>query len=113
MLVRRSWWRGRVVACMNVDHLGDWNVAPRAHPNDGRLDIVECSPTMPLRARWAARRRLVAGTHVPHPDIEVGRVRERSWTFARPHRVWIDGVDVGRTEMLTVRCLDDRFVVHF
>ena len=35
------WWRGPIVAVMNADRLGRWDVAPRAHPNDGRLDVVE------------------------------------------------------------------------
>ncbi|TDT16442.1 hypothetical protein BDK89_2032 [Ilumatobacter fluminis] len=113
VVARRSWWRGRVVACMNVDHLGEWNVAPRAHPNDGRLDVVECAAGMSVRARWAARSRLPAGTHVPHPDIEVGRITDRRWEFDRAHRVWVDGEHVGSTRTLTVRCLADRFTVLF
>lgn len=113
VVARRSWWRGRIVACMNVDHLGDWNVAPRAHPNDGRLDVVECRPSMSLRARWAARGRLPAGTHVPHPDIEVSSVVERRWEFGHPARIWVDGDEVGRSRRLVVRCLDDRFTVLF
>lgn len=113
VVARRSWWRGSVIACMNVDHLGAWNVAPRAHPNDGRIDVVECTPSMPLRARWAARGRLAAGTHLPHPDIEVARVTERCWDFDRPHRIWVDGVEVGRSRLLRIRCLDDRFTVLF
>lgn len=113
VVARRSWWRGRVVACMNVDHLGDWNVAPRAHPNDGRLDVVECAAGMSLRARWAARSRLPAGTHVPHPDIEVGRITDRRWEFDRAHRVWVDGEHVGSTRTLTVRCLADHLTVLF
>ena len=113
VVARRAWWRGRVIACMNVDHLGAWNVAPRAHPGDGRIDIVECSPTMGARDRWAARGRLAAGTHVPHPEIEVARVTRRRWEFDRPHRVWIDGVEAGRARTLSVRCLQDRFTVLF
>ena len=113
VVARRSWWRGRVIACMNVDHLGEWNVAPRAHPNDGRIDVVECAPGMPIRARWAARTRLPAGTHVPHPDIEVARVTDRRWEFDRYHRIWVDGELVGSSRTLTVRCLADQRTVLF
>ena len=31
---------------MNVDRLGHWDVAPRAHPNDGRVDVVEVDAAM-------------------------------------------------------------------
>src|SRR6201991_2836294 len=41
VVARRSWWRGPIVAVMNTDRLGTWDVAPRAHPNDGRADVLE------------------------------------------------------------------------
>jgi hypothetical protein len=113
VVARRSWWRGRIVACMNVDHLGRWNVAPRAHPNDGLLDVVECSPAMSLRDRWAARQRLPQGTHLPHPDLSLGRVAAREWTFERSLRVWIDGRDVGTARHLAVCVVPDRYRVVF
>ena len=34
-------WRGPVLAVMNADRRGAWDVAPRAHPNDGRADVVD------------------------------------------------------------------------
>ncbi len=111
VVMRRSWWRGPVIAVMNVDHLGAWNVAPRAHPNDGRFDVVEVAPSMRLRDRWAARRRLEAGTHVPHPDIGVARAEARTWQFDRPLDVWIDGAAMGRHHVVEVELVPDRHVV--
>jgi hypothetical protein len=113
VLVRRSWCWGRVIACMNVDHVGDWNVAPRAHPNDGRFDLVECAPSMSRRDRWAAWRRLPQGTHIPHPDISVERATEREWSFDRPHRVVVDGRAVGRARHVSVHLVPDRYRVAF
>ena len=76
---------GPIVAVMNVDRLGRWDVAPRAHPNDGALDVVEVDAAMGVRARWQARRRLPTGTHVPHPAIRTRRGRpSAAWTFDRP-----------------------------
>lgn len=37
LVVRRSWWQGRVVAAMNAQWIGRWDVAPKSHPNDGWL----------------------------------------------------------------------------
>ena len=54
---------------MNSDHLGTWNVAPRAHPNDGKLDVISVGRGMTFRQRLQARTRLELGTHVPHPAI--------------------------------------------
>lgn len=111
VVMRRSWWRGRVVAVMNVDHIGDWNVAPRAHPNDGRLDIVEVDAAMTVRDRWAARRRLAAGTHVPHPRIRTRRAEAERWEFDRPTSVWIDGVAAGSSRIVEVEIVPDRHLV--
>ena len=77
---------------MNTDCRGRWDVAPRAHPNDGRVDVVEVAAAMGLRARWQARRRLPTGTHVPHPAIRTGRATERAWHFDRPLGLWVDSV---------------------
>jgi hypothetical protein len=111
VVLRRGWWRGRLVAVMNVDRLGDWNVAPRAHPNDGRFDVVEVDPAMTLRDRWAARGRLPAGTHVPHPRISVSRGTSQRWTFDRPIGVWLDGVSAGRHRVVEVEIVPDRYLV--
>jgi hypothetical protein len=112
VVARRSWWRGPVIAVMNIDRVGAWNAAPRAHPNDGIVDVVEVSASMPLRDRWAARSRLVTGTHVPHPAISTRRVEGQSWQFDDPLGIWIDGVDVGRAGRLSIAVEPNRFVVH-
>jgi hypothetical protein len=112
VIVRRGWWRGSLLAVMNADHVGSWNVAPRAHPNDGRFDVVEVDAAMSLRDRWQARGRLPHGTHVPHPHISVRTATERSWSFPVPRRVWIDGVAVGAATRLAVRVLPDHFEIH-
>jgi len=112
VLVRRSWWRGEIVVVMNVDHLGEWNIAPRAHPNDGRFDVVEVAPSMSIRHRLQARRRLPQGTHVPHPDIRTRTGMEASWEFGRPQRLWIDGESIGSVRVLTVAVEPDAFAIH-
>lgn len=112
VVARRGWWTGPLLAVMNADHVGEWNVAPRAHPNDGRADVVEVDATMPVRHRWQARGRLPHGTHVPHPDIHVRTTAEESWTFDRGTRVRVDGVDVGMVTHLVVRVLPDHFEIH-
>ncbi len=111
-VVARGWaWSGAVTAVMNVDHLGSWDVAPRAHPNDGRLDWVSVSHSMDWRARWQARRRLPLGTHVPHPQIEVRRGDTMEVTFARARRLYVDGVREGSVRHLHVRVVADRLTL--
>ena len=112
VVAHRSWWRGQVLAVCNVDYVGTWNVAPRAHPNDGRADVVEVAPTMGTRARWQAWRRLPLGTHVPHPAIATRSVRDVSFEFDRPLRVWLDGVETGTARRLRVTVRPDSFELY-
>ena len=52
-VARNSWWRGPVVAAMNADRLGEWRLAPAAHPNDGRLHLL-ATGLRPMRSAEAA-----------------------------------------------------------
>lgn len=110
-VARRSWWRGGVLGVFNAQFRGRWDVAPRSHPNDGWLDVVEVQPAMTLQQRWAARSRLPIGAHVPHPAITTRRMHGGQWTFARPQRLWLDGVDVGRTDRLAITLEPDAVLI--
>lgn len=96
-----SWWFGPVVAVMNAQFLGSWDVAPRSHPNDGRLDILEAD--LSLQDRIKARSRLPQGTHVPHPQIRERRVDAVQLSYDRPMAVWLDGEHVGQASDLSIR----------
>ena len=111
LIARRSWWRGRVVGVMNAQHLGAWDVAPRAHPDDGLLDVVDVAASMSRRERWQARRRLHSGTHVPHPAIDVERVAAWQTTFDPPLHVWLDGTAMGEVRSLSVRVEPDALLL--
>jgi len=107
LVARRSWWRGRVFVAMNAQFLGPWDAAPRSHPNDGRLDVLDVDPGMPWAARWKARRRLPTGTHVPHPAIHVTRVTAVQETFTPPLDVWLDGTPMGPVRNVSLRVEPD------
>ncbi len=109
---RLGWWRGPLVAAMNAEFIGDWDVATRAHPNDGRFDVVVVDESLGVRERWQARRRLPTGAHVPHPAITITQRTEASFTFARPVAVFVDGVRRATTTAVTVRIQPDAAVVH-
>lgn len=111
VVLRRSWWRGPIVAALNVDHLGPWNAAPRAHPNDGRFDVLEVDPAMTTRQRWQARTRLPNGTHVPHPSIATRTATDGTWTFERPVGVWLDGERVATASIVTIRIRPDAVTI--
>ena len=107
LVARRSWWRGPIVAVMNAEFLGDWDVAPRAHPGDGLLDVVRVAAGMSLAERLRPRRRLPAGAHVPHPAITIERRPAVQLAFDRATPVWLDGVPVGEARNLSVRLEPD------
>ena len=110
VVARRSWWRGEVVAAMNAQFLGSWDVAPRGHPNDGRLDVVRVE-ALSVSDRWKAWRRLPSGTHLPHPGIEARSVTELELTLADPLAVRVDGIVVGTADRLAVRIEPDALTV--
>lgn len=102
LIARRGWWSGRIVAAMNAEYLGAWDVAPRSHPNDGRLDTLDAD--LPFGDRLKARRRLATGSHVPHPGIRERRVDAAQFEFGAPMTVWLDGVRLeGSARRLSVR----------
>jgi len=109
LVARRSWWHGRVVAVMNAQWLGRWDVAPRSHPNDGLLDVLDGD--LSLDDRLKARGRLPTGTHVPHPGIHQQRVPALQLDLGRPTPVWLDGERVGRARRLSIRVEPDAVTV--
>ncbi len=110
LVARRSWWRGPVVAAMNAQWLGRWDVAPRSHPNDGRLDVLVA--TLSWRDRTKAWRRLPQGTHVPHPAIAEHRTAAHQIDLRPPCSVWLDGERVApRARALSIRIEPDALTV--
>jgi len=106
-----NWWRGPVTAVMNSEWWGSWLVAPKAHPNDGLLDLVEGD--LPIRQRVLIKRRLLTGDHLPNSALKVGRVTELKREFVRPTRVIIDGVEEDRCQHLSLQVLPDALSIIY
>lgn len=100
----RELFRGRAttVVVANGQFLDGVDAVPRGHPGDGRLEVQVYA----LRAgeRAAMRRRLPAGTHVPHPRIVTGSAREiRVEVGGRPAPLVRDGVPGDPVRSLAAR----------
>jgi diacylglycerol kinase family enzyme len=109
LVARGSWWRGRIVAAMNAEFLGPWDVAPRSHPGDALLDTFDV--TMAVGDRAKAWRRLPSGTHVPHPAIRERRVAALQVDLDSPTALWLDGERVARNvRSLSIRLEPDALV---
>jgi diacylglycerol kinase family enzyme len=109
LVARRSWWWGPIWAACNAQWIGTWDVAPRAHPGDGRLDTLDVR--LSTGDRLAARKRLTTGTHVPHPDITQQRTKAIQVSFDRPLTVHLDGTKVGSARQLSVRVEPDALTI--
>jgi len=112
VVARRSWRSGDVWLAMNAQFLGVHDVAPRSHPNDGKVDVVHVQPEMPLRARLQARTRARTGTHLPHPQLHATQSAFATAAFRRPLVIWVDGVRWGTASDITVTCEPDALTVY-
>lgn len=101
-------WGSRTVTAMNGSFLGADNLGPRAHPNDGRLDVVD--GTLPRTERATGRRRAATGTHLPHPDLVERRTAHHVIESARPLHVRLDGLQVGSGHRLEITCHPDAWI---
>ena len=109
LIARRAWLRGRVFVAMNAEWHGDWDLAPRSHPNDGYLDTYDT--TMSAGQRLRARRRLRSGDHVPHPEIRYRRTTAIQITFEPQLSIWIDGERRGSVQHASIRIEPDAITV--
>ena len=105
LAARRALWAGPFAVAMNAGWLGPWYLGPRAHPNDGLLDVTE--GRLPPVQRLLARQRARTGTHLPHPALRTSRVAAVDLEFDRSVAVRLDSRSVGRARRIAVRCVPD------
>lgn len=101
LVARHSWWRGPIVVAANAAFIADYNVAPKAHPGDGRLDLIEANPT--FGERLQARSRLRSGTHVPHQNIKMRRCAAAQLELERHTPIILDGIPHNKAKTLSIR----------
>ena len=105
LIVRTRIWAGRTWIVANTSHYGNWNIAPRAHPGDGLLDILDLN--LGFSDRLKARSRVQAGNHVPHPDIHYQRRPAAQIEMKKETDVWIDGKKITKASQISVHIEPD------
>lgn len=88
------------------------DVLPRAHPNDGYVDVLKIDEAMTTRQRLSAWRRAQTGSHLPHPQIRASRSTEFEWS-GRASRMVADDVTFVGVEWLRCKVLADATSLYF
>ena len=123
---RQRWWhrRGRIVVevdgrsvgeeralCVvvaNGQYLRGFDVVPRGHPGDGRLEVHVYA--LAPRERGPMQHRLTAGRHLPHPRIAESSGRQVTVRFDEAVPWEADGQPRGRITEATLQLVPG--VVH-
>jgi YegS C-terminal NAD kinase beta sandwich-like domain len=112
VVARGSWLRGEVAMVMNAQFYLLYDVAPRSHPNDGKVDVVRVDPAMSWRERLQARQRARTGTHLPHRHLAFQSRAEVDLSFEKSLIVLVDGVYIGSARRLQVTVEPDAFTAY-
>ena len=88
------------------------DVLPRAHPNDGYVDVLEIDEAITTRQRLSAWRRATTGSHLPHPQLRASRSTEFEWS-GRASRMVADDVTFAGVVWLRCKVLTDATSLYF
>ncbi len=95
------------LAIMNAGFWGDWELAPRGHPNDGRVEVAELG--VPRTDRREFKRRVLTGSHLPHPGIKMRSLK--TWHGTVGGQIILDGVVRELTGVLEVEVEPDALIL--
>jgi hypothetical protein len=89
--INRNRFFGKTIAILNSSFVGNQDWAPKAHPNDGKLDLIEFESSMSIRQRLTAFKLMKSGAHLPHPKIRYRQVSEFEFSDERSATLSIEG----------------------
>jgi len=98
---------GRTIAILNSSFVGKRDWAPKAHPNDGKFDVIELDSSMSIRQRLTAFRLMKSGSHLPHPKIRYTQAPEFVFSGERSASMSIEGVRIGVIRHCVFKVLPD------
>lgn len=107
VVAKHRFWSGPAAVVMNAAWLDTWYLGPRAHPNDGLLDVTVGQ--LSWSDRMQARNRVLSGSHLPHPELSTIRKAQWSHSFDRATPIRVDGVRCGRARKVVARIIPDAF----
>ena len=104
--LRGGWLRGPVLVVTNTGMRRGRQIAPRAHPNDGHLDVISVA-SMNMRQRVIGWSKAKIGNHVPHPKIVISRTTHLDLTVSPKQRLFVDGRRHHRASRVTLTIAPD------
>lgn len=108
---RGGWLRGDVWVVSVTGIYRGRHLTPRAHPNDGLLDVIHFDPAMSGRQRLTAWKRSLTGDHLPHRHLVVRRVTSADVSSTRRLDVFVDGHRVGSAQSVRLGILADHWTL--
>ncbi len=112
-LIRDSWRRGAITGIFNASFIAGRDWAPRAHPNDGKLDVLSVDEAMSLRQRITAHRLSRSGSHLPHPHLRYLQSQSYVATDLEGATLTVDSVDFGAVESCSFRVIPDAVSIYW
>ncbi len=112
-LIRNSWRRGAITGVFNTSFIAGRDWAPRAHPNDGKLDVLLIDEAMSLRQRITAYRLSRSGSHLPHPHLKY--LQSQSYVANDPETaiLTLDSVEFGAVKRCSFRVIPDAVSIYW
>lgn len=112
-LIRNSWRRGAITGVFNTSFIAGRDWAPRAHPNDGKLDVILIDEAMSLRQRITAYRLSRSGSHLPHPHLKY--LQSQSYVANDPETaiLTLDSVEFGAVKRCSFRVIPDAVSIYW
>ena len=112
-IIRNGWLRGAITGVFNSSFIGSWDCAPKAHPNDSKLDVVSIDQSMNLRQRLTAKRLVKLGSHLPHPKISYKQTESFKIDLQEPAHLFVDSIDLGMVRQCDFRVISDALSLYW
>jgi len=111
--IQNGFATGAKVGVLNSSFVGKRNWAPRAHPNDGKFDVVEIEQSISIRQRLKAYSLMRSGSHLPHPKINYRQVVDYSADCINLPRLYIESKLVGTVVQCSFKIMPDAAVLYW
>ena len=112
-IIRNNWLRGAITGVFNSSFIRNWDCAPKAHPNDSKLDVLSIDQSMNIRQRLTAKRLVKLGSHLPHPKISYKQAESFKIDLEEPAHLFVDTTDLGMVKHCDFRLISDAVSLYW